>query len=87
MVKKLNKLAILANNRREISWNLFFLAKGGGLFKLNFTANLCSLQKSKAYYGYISGAKPNKKKEKRSSLKSDSKVRNTKLQKAALFTL
>lgn len=61
---------------------------GSLCFKVIFTTIiLCSPCKSKMHYGYISGEKPDTMKAKKISPKSDSKVRNAKLLKAALFML
>lgn len=60
---------------------------GSLFFKLNFSTNLCSPYKSQTHYDYILGEKPEAKKAKRFSPKSDSKFKNAKLPKATLFTL
>lgn len=61
---------------------------GSLCFKVIFTTIiLCRPCKNKIHCGYISGEKPDMKKAKKISPKSDSKVRNAKLLKAALFTL
>lgn len=61
---------------------------GSLCFKVIFTTIiLCSPCESKIHYGYISGEKSDMMKAKKISPKSDSKVKNVKLLKPALFTL
>lgn len=61
---------------------------GSLCFKVLFTTIILrSPHKNKTHYGYISSEKPDMKKVKTFSPKSDNKVRNAKLLKAALFTL
>lgn len=69
-------------------WLYIMYVMGSLLFQSDFsTIILCSLYKSKTHYGCISGEKLDMKEAKKFSPKSDSKVRNAKPLKAALFTL